>query len=146
MPKAKVLMVEDNINDQKTVGILLSDAFEFRFAESLALAKSYLKNWTPNIVLLDLNLPDSRGMDTLSDLIKDYPDMPIVVWSGAGDAAEAIRRGAEDFLLKDGVLKDVTEALTGAIARHKFSSVKEDIAGLRDRLENDKKLSTGPGG
>lgn len=56
-----------------------------------------------DIVLLDLNLPDSRGLDTLNTTIKRFPKLPVVVLSGLADDAitiEAVRQGAQDYLVK----------------------------------------------
>ncbi len=56
-----------------------------------------------DIILLDLNLPDSRGLDTLNTTIKRFPKIPVVVLSGLADDAitiEAVRRGAQDYLVK----------------------------------------------
>jgi PAS domain S-box-containing protein len=56
-----------------------------------------------DVLLLDLNLPDSRGLDTLSTTVKRFPRLPVVVLSGLADDAitvEAVRRGAQDYLVK----------------------------------------------
>jgi DNA-binding NtrC family response regulator len=54
-------------------------------------------------VLLDLNLPDGSGLDWIPRIRDDYPDLPVIVITGAGDiplAVEAMRRGADNFLTK----------------------------------------------
>src|SRR5512135_183502 len=56
-----------------------------------------------DVILLDLNLPDSRGLDTLNTTVRRFPRMPVVVLSGLADDAitvEAVRRGAQDYLVK----------------------------------------------
>ena len=56
-----------------------------------------------DVLLLDLNLPDSRGLDTLNTTVKSFPRLPIVVLSGLADdiiTVEAVRRGAQDYLVK----------------------------------------------
>jgi two-component system sensor histidine kinase UhpB len=56
-----------------------------------------------DIVLLDLNLPDSRGLNTLTTLLGQAPKIPIVVVSGLSDedtAVEAVKLGAQDYLVK----------------------------------------------
>lgn len=58
---------------------------------------------TYDVLLLDLNLPDSHGLDTLNTTVKRFPRLPIVVLSGLADDAitiEAVRRGAQDYLVK----------------------------------------------
>jgi len=56
-----------------------------------------------DVVLLDLNLPDSRGLDTLNTTVRRFPRLPVVILSGLADDAitvEAVRRGAQDYLVK----------------------------------------------
>lgn len=132
-------MVEDNLAHQKLAGLLLDNAYEFVFASTLEEAMQQMAVKTPDVILLDLNLPDSSGVDTLRSLVKAFPEMPIVVWSGVGEAAEAIHNGADEFLLKDGSFESVSRAIASAIARHKFRSVKQDVSALQKLLESDKK-------
>ncbi len=54
-------------------------------------------------IILDLNLPDGNGLDYISEVKAEHPDMPIILITGAGDipvAVEAMRRGADNFLTK----------------------------------------------
>ena len=136
---ARVLMIEDNQHDVTIARLILATSFDFAYAATFQDALEQLSKETPDVVLLDLNLPDSNGMETLAQLAKQHPDIPIVVWSGAGDAADAIRHGADEFLLKDGTLLGVQSALASAIARHKFKSVKEDISALQKLTKSDNK-------
>lgn len=132
-----VLMVEDNDADRRLVELLLASSFDLLYASSLTQAYEILTTQTPAVILLDLNLPDSRGMDTISELVKRYPKIPIVVWSGAGDITEAIHRGAEDFILKNGNLTAVEKALSEAIQRHKFTDVRQDIKAIQKMIEKE---------
>ncbi len=75
----------------------------------------------PDAVLLDLMLPDSRGLSTVERLVESAPTVPIVVLTGRDDASvgiEAIRRGAQDYLRKDGISGEgVLRALRYAVER-----------------------------
>lgn len=56
------------------------------------------------LVLLDLSLPDCSGVETIDRVRPEYPDVPIVVFSGLGDEQtifEAMQRGAQDYIVKD---------------------------------------------
>lgn len=58
---------------------------------------------SPGVVLLDLRMPHMDGLDVLSTLVEQHPDVPVIVVSGQGtmaDAVEALRRGAWDFVSK----------------------------------------------
>jgi len=134
---ARVLMIEDDLALQGVVRDVLGSSFEVAFADCLLDAIVVIKSQMPDVVLLDLNLPDSRGMATLTSLVNAFPNLPIVVWSGAGEAAEAIRLGADEFILKAGNMEAVHDALTRAIARHPFKSVREDIKTLQKFITKD---------
>jgi len=63
-----------------------------------------------DVVLLDLGLPDSQGLDTLTALVDAHPTMPIVVLTGLRDrevGIEALRQGAEEYLVKDEINPDL---------------------------------------
>src|SRR3972149_6138376 len=84
----QILTIPDFILD--TVGTL-SEAFE----------NVALKNY--DIVLLDLGLPDSYGLETFTKFNNRYPDLPIIILTGLDDeeiAEKAIQAGAQDYLVK----------------------------------------------
>jgi serine phosphatase RsbU (regulator of sigma subunit) len=78
----------------------LSNIIEAEEGE-VGLAKCRAK--APGVVLLDLRMPHMDGLDVLSTLVQQHPDVPVIVVSGQGtmaDAVEALRRGAWDFVSK----------------------------------------------
>lgn len=102
-----LLLVEDNPVDVLAVRNELSSLTGTLFvpsrAESLAEAVDILHNGAVDLVLLDLGLPDSSGLDTFLALQANAPDVPIIVMSGLDDeflAVEAVRQGAQDYLVK----------------------------------------------
>ncbi len=120
-----VLVVEDNPGDARLVELyLLEDAassFTVLKAALLGDALEILAANRVDVVLLDLSLPDSFGIDTLTRLRAASPFVPVVVLTGTNDeelALEALRRGAQDYLVKgqgDGNL--VRRAIFYAIER-----------------------------
>jgi len=103
----KVLLVEDNPGDARLIFELLRDvqavAFELERMEQLEPALDRLKHAAADVVLLDLGLPDSQGLETFWRAHRALPDEPIVVISGLDDervALEAVRGGAQDYLVK----------------------------------------------
>jgi len=72
-------------------------------AEAAATGLRLLDEATPDMVLLDMRLPDASGLDVLPKIIAHDPSMPVVLMTAygtVGDAVEAMRRGARDYLQK----------------------------------------------
>jgi diguanylate cyclase (GGDEF)-like protein len=122
----KLLLVEDNRADARLVQEMLTEVAEpgriyLSKAESLKEAVEVLYRHDFDVLLVDLGLPDSQGLDTLYHLQSAKPTLPMVVLSGYNDeelALEAVQNGAQDYLVKgqgDGNL--LTRALYYAIER-----------------------------
>jgi diguanylate cyclase (GGDEF)-like protein len=133
----RLLLVEDNPVVARLVEALLEEVSEPRFAvetrTTLAEGLLSLSTRPADIVLLDLDLPDSRGLETVSRVVVRHPQIAVVVLTGHDDdglGLDAVRRGAQDYLAKgrvDGILlaralrhamerKDVEERLRMAAA------------------------------
>ncbi len=121
----KVLLVEDNPGDALLVRMLLEDAGADRFdltdAGRLGEALDRLAGEDFGVVLLDLSLPDSHGLDTVSRLRAAASRVPIVVLSGLTDeeiALQALQGGAQDYLVKgQGDSNLIARAIRYAIER-----------------------------
>src|SRR5258705_6759346 len=104
-----VLLVEDNPADARFVHMALTSSTRSKFAitgtERLADALEALETRAFDIVLLDLGLPDSRGLATFSVLHARFRLVPVVVVSALADETtmlDAVRLGAQDYLIKGG--------------------------------------------
>ena len=102
-----VLLVEDNPGDARLLRETLADAgdhgFELDRVGTLKDGLDRLAQEGVNLVLLDLSLPDSNGLDTFVRVHTEAPGIPIVVLTGLADetlAAAALREGAQDYLVK----------------------------------------------
>jgi signal transduction histidine kinase len=123
-----VLLVEDNRSDARLLEATLQDAGGHRFrithVQRLAGALAALAGGGVDVVLLDLNLPDSQGLDTLAELQRERPGVPVVVLTGLNDedlAVKAVQAGAQDYLPKevfDGGL--LARLIRHAIERHQI--------------------------
>ncbi len=121
----KILLVEDNPGDARLVREYLKDAGVFRadlaHAERLSDARRMLETDRFDVVLLDLSLPDSKGLDTIVGVMEHARGIPIVVLTGLNDeelALRALHEGAQDYLVKgrmDG--SSVSRAVRYAIER-----------------------------
>jgi two-component system cell cycle sensor histidine kinase/response regulator CckA len=102
-----VLLVEDNPGDARLIFEMLNEVdlgmFEVEGVDHLSVALARLEHAGIDVVLLDLGLPDSQGLDTFLRTQNGAPHEPIVVISGLDDerlALDAVRAGAQDYLVK----------------------------------------------
>ncbi len=102
----RVLVVEDNPGDARLVREHLksaTDSASIDVVERLGEGLAFLATHDVDVVLLDLGLPDSQGLETLTDLQARFSNLPIVIMTSVADeelANEAVRRGAQDYLVK----------------------------------------------
>lgn len=98
----RVLIVEDEVLFARAVSKqLLKAGFQCEQVESLEGARALLKQFNPDLVLLDLRLPDGNGMDILPDLVgKNIVTIVMTAHGDVGDAVTAMKLGAADFLKK----------------------------------------------
>ncbi|MEA2714031.1 MAG: hypothetical protein QOK27_1992 [Gemmatimonadales bacterium] len=103
----EILLVEDNAGDVRLVQEMLSRAgavpFSLTVANSLASALARLCAGGIDVLLLDLGLPDSSGVNTFTSVHAQTPTLPIIVLTGVGDpsiALTVVQLGAQDFLVK----------------------------------------------
>ena len=103
----RILLVEDNPGEARLLREELSDAtsdhVEVVHADRLGAAIEQLGRSPFDVVLLDLSLPDARGLETLRRTREPAPTLPIVVLSGLDDdgvALQAVKSGAQDYLVK----------------------------------------------
>ena len=121
---ARVLLIEDNPGDADLVRLRLVEsksAVDVNCVPASADALACLDVETPTLVLLDLNLPDSHGAETFRRIMKKAPNVPVVILSGQGDEAMAVRAvhmGVQDYLVKGDITsKQLERALRYAIER-----------------------------
>jgi len=131
----KILLIEDNPGDVRLIKEMLSDTEIYdsvlECSSRLSSGLSYLAGNTVNIILLDLELPDSQGLDTLNRVCAQVPGIPVVVLTGLNDesvALEAVRRGAQDYLVKGSISGRVLwRVINYAIERKASEQLLEDI-------------------
>jgi len=104
-PPLSVLLVEDHAAVARLIQELLRDQPRLHLAwvETLAGALARLKEGAVDVVLLDLGLPDSQGLDTVARVVGAHPEIPVIVLTGHDDdalAMAALKAGAQDYLSK----------------------------------------------
>ena len=102
-----ILLLEDDEADAELIRELLSESrtisIKLARADRLSSAATCLAREKPDIILSDLDLPDSKGIDTFIKVHDLAPDMPVMVLTGLNDeetAILALRKGAQDYLVK----------------------------------------------
>ena len=103
----RILLIEDNPGDARLIQEMLKEPGGSELAvvcaPSLTQARQVLRDGRFDAVLLDLNLPESRGLGTVAEAQR-LTDLPIVVLTGLADEAlgvEALKAGAQDYLVKE---------------------------------------------
>ncbi len=102
-----LLLVEDNLADADLISELLADAqlstYKITAVDRLSDAIAHLKSESFDVILLDLSLPDSHGLETLEQVVLNAQTLPVLVLTGLTDrelAVQAVREGAQDYLVK----------------------------------------------
>lgn len=103
----RVLIVEDDIVDRKLLDRLLAKSSlaiaDIVHADCLSAAVECLRRSCFDVVLLDLGLPDSRGTESVVNIQRQAPHVPVIVLSGLDDeatATSAVQKGVQDYLIK----------------------------------------------
>lgn len=143
----QLLLIEDNPGDERLLREMLKEISSVRISmtsvTSLDEALRIIGYVVFDLFLLDLNLPDSDGLETFRRIHEAAPDVPVVVLSGMDDetvAVGAVQAGAQDYLMKgevDGNL--LARSIRYAIERHKMRaaykglSLIDELTGLYNR-------------
>jgi len=105
----QVLLIEDNPGDADLVRLRLVEgksAVDVNCVHRLSDGLASLRERSPAVILLDLNLPDSQGAETFRKVLEQAPDVPVVILSGQDDEALAIKalhQGVQDYLVKGSI-------------------------------------------
>jgi DNA-binding NtrC family response regulator len=100
----RTLLIEDNIADAEVVREMLEETvrprFEMEVVHKLEPALRILEEHRFDVILVDLNLPDSRGLGTFLAVQKSHPGYPVILLTGLEDeqlAEQALKEGAQDL-------------------------------------------------
>ena len=127
----KILLVEDNLGDAGLIQESLAEKaalFEITHVDRLSEAIKLLEGNDFDLVLLDLSLPDSSGIETFRKVQLKIPNLPIILLTGLDDeilALKLIQEGAQDYLVKGQINnKILIKSICYAFERHNKSSEK----------------------
>lgn len=130
IPEIRVLIIEDNPKDTNLINWMLTKKestgngfgkYDLTFVEDLKTALKVLDKNSFDLILLDLLLPDSQGLETFNKIQTHTPQIPTIILSGFDDkssALQAVRTGAQDYLIKGKVDHNIlTRSIHYAIER-----------------------------
>jgi two-component system KDP operon response regulator KdpE len=129
--REKVLIVEDEHSIARFIStILTSHGYESLGAQTGAQAQSLISSWCPDLVILDLGLPDMDGMEILKSL-RTWSSLPVVVVSARSherDKVTALDLGADDYLTKPFGTDELLARVRTAIRHTRTTSQNSEIA------------------
>ena len=151
----RVLLVEDNAGDARLLREMFGkespNSFEMTHVMNMRDAVIHLAKGGVDIVLLDLGLPDTYGLETVQQAHAAAPGVPLIVLTGLDDealAAEAMKAGAQDYLIKGQVEnRALPRALRHAIDRHRiqvettYLAQHDAVTNLPNRLVLNDRIS-----
>ena len=126
----KILLVEDNPGDARLLQEIFKEGktakFEIVLVDRISEAIRTLQETDFDLILLDLSLPDSNGIDTFRKISKEKPQIPIVLLTGLDDEALAVKlvqEGAQDYLVKGQINnKSLLRSVRYAVERNQKTS------------------------
>jgi putative two-component system response regulator len=141
----KVLVIEDNDADAHLIGEMMEEyapgGLDLKYADTLGTGMEMLSRNGFAAVLLDLGLPDSKGLGTLTKMLEKFPGLPVIVLTGMDDygtGIEAVKDGAQDYIAKGRInWRSVYSAIRFAIER------KEMAIRLQKSLDQQRRIVKG---
>ena len=119
MPKIRVLIVDDAVVMRRLISSVLESDPELEVAGiapngKIALAR--IPQVNPDVVTLDVEMPEMNGLETIQEIRKIYPRLPVIMFStmtrkGAVETVEALARGATDYVTKPANVGSVSEGM-----------------------------------
>ncbi|NCJ06275.1 response regulator [Synechococcales cyanobacterium C] len=133
-PPLHLLLIEDNPADVRLFQAFLQESatpFILTHVERLQPALACLHQQNFDVVLLDLTLPDSQGLETFLTLYHHAPNLPLIVLTGLDDetlALRALQEGAQDYLMKGQITSGLwlSRTLRYAIERQRIQTQLQD--------------------
>ncbi len=144
MPKIRVLVVDDSVVVRKLLSEILSTDPEIEvvgIAANGRIALSRIPQVNPDLVVLDVEMPEMDGLETLAEIRKTHPDLPVIMFStlterGAATTIDALALGATDYVAKPSRAVDL-ESAKAQIRHELISRIKAFCSPGKDNREPD---------
>ena len=137
--KYKILFVEDEINIQSFVTALLeANEYQVIATESYAMAKTLYASYVPDLVILDLGLPDRDGSLLLGE-IRATDLTPVIILSARGEESEKVKMmdmGANDYITKPFGSAELLARVRTAPRNNRFGSAEARLPGRKFTVDD----------
>ena len=139
---AKVVLAEDHALMRRSLRRLLEDSAGIEVAaeaSSIALTRQHLAGHRPDVLVLNLSMPDGSSLEFVEELRRQWPQLKIVLMSvddTPGFAQRALAGGASGYVLKERADEELPEAVTAVVRGERYVSpvVAERLAEIRRAL------------
>ena len=139
---SRILIVEDDKDLREYLkDLLLSNNYLVELSSDGASALSYLKKTEPDLVILDLGLPDIDGKSVCVEIKKTYPDLPILILTARHSTAEIVtglNLGADDYVVKPFVGEELMARIKARLRNKDNGKSVLKVADLK--LDNSKMI------
>lgn len=143
VPRYKVVVVDDERPILLTLEALLTrHGYEPQLAHTAAAGTALVRKLKPDLVLLDLGLPDADGLDVLREIKAEFPQMPVIILTAndsLSNAIDSIKQGAFHFISKPYAVEELLNLITRAIQQRQLvretETLHEEKQQLSRRLE-----------
>jgi len=126
-----ILIVDDEKTIRWSLSEALRDQYEVVDADGAESGIRTFREKSPDLILLDMRLPDGNGLDLLKEVKSEDPTVPVIMMTAYGEvetAVEAMKNGAYDFVLKPYSLEKLRVSIANALETHRL---KSEIAYLK---------------
>jgi DNA-binding NtrC family response regulator len=126
-----LVIEDDDVLNQLLARELRKAGYEVRSVHTWAQARQCMIGYSPELVLLDMQLPDSSGLEPLSELATTQPVVMLTAYGDVHQAVQAMRLGAADYLVKPVDLDELELVIRRALEKSELQKQKECLVGPR---------------
>jgi two-component system response regulator HydG len=135
VPSGRILIVDDDAGALNALAAMLSgEGYETEIAADGRAALARIGEWSPELVLTDLHMPNLDGLGLLAALRESRPDVAVILMTAYGEvqtAVAAIRSGAADYLVKPLEPDQLSVVVENTLERYRL---RAEVRRLQDRL------------